>query len=130
MASNPQNEVVSVISRNIKPGHEKDYDDWLQRYLTLERNAPGYIGATIIIPGGNSSALRYIIIRFTDKSSMKAWENSPESLKLLEKVSNYSTRYYEAVKKKGGKMSSLLLHYFYGPVIVLPPCFFSWPDAN
>jgi uncharacterized protein len=85
-----------VISRNIKPGHEKDYDDWLQRYLTLERNAPGYIGATIIIPGGNSLALRYIIIRFTDKSSMKAWENSPESLNLLEEVSNYSTRHYEA----------------------------------
>jgi len=42
MASNPQNEVVSVTSRNIKPGHEKDYHDWLQRYLTLERNAPGY----------------------------------------------------------------------------------------
>jgi uncharacterized protein len=43
MASNPQNEIVSVISRNIKPGHEKDYDDWLQRYLTLERNAPNNI---------------------------------------------------------------------------------------
>jgi len=95
MTSNSQNEFISVISRNIKPGHEKDYDDWLQRYLTLERKAPGYLGATIIIPGGPSSTLRYIIIRFTDKPSMKAWEDSPESLKLLDEVNSYSTRHYD-----------------------------------
>jgi uncharacterized protein len=95
MTSNSQNEFISVISRNIKTGHEKDYDDWLQRYLTLERKAPGYPGATIIIPGGPSSALRYITIRFTDKPSMKAWEDSPESLKLLDEVNNYSTRHYD-----------------------------------
>lgn len=95
MTSNSQNEFISVISRNIKPGHEKDYDDWLQRYLTLERKAHGYRGATIIIPGGPSSALRYIIIRLTDKPSMKAWEDSPESLKLLNEVNNYSTRHYD-----------------------------------
>lgn len=58
MTSNSQNEFISVINRNIKPGHEKDYDDWLQRYLTLERKAHGYRGATIIIPGGPSSALK------------------------------------------------------------------------
>jgi uncharacterized protein len=62
---------------------------------TAVLNAHGYRGATIIIPGGPSSALRYIIIRFTDKPSMKAWEDSPESLKLLDEVNNYSTRHYE-----------------------------------
>jgi uncharacterized protein len=72
-SNNPQNELISVISRNIKSGHEKDYDDWLRHYLTLERKAPGFLGATIIIPGGSSLTLRYVIIRFTDKPSMEAW---------------------------------------------------------
>ena len=29
-------EVISVTGRKINPGHEKDYDDWLRRYMVLE----------------------------------------------------------------------------------------------
>ncbi|MGB8937706.1 MAG: hypothetical protein WCC17_21665 [Candidatus Nitrosopolaris sp.] len=58
-----QNEVTWVICRNIKPGRQKDYDDWIERYLTSERKAPGYVGTTIIIPEGSKSSLRYIIHR-------------------------------------------------------------------
>ncbi len=36
------------------PGYEKDYDNWAQRYLTFIRKAPGYLGITIIIPGGSN----------------------------------------------------------------------------
>ena len=63
-----QNEVTSVICRKIRPGHEKDYNDWIRRYLTLERKATGYLGTTIIILGGSKSPLRYIIRRFADKA--------------------------------------------------------------
>ena len=95
MPTDYQNEVTTVICRKIRPGHEKDYDDWLQRYLRLERNAPGYIGATIIIPGGSKSPLRYIIRRFADKTAMERWDNSEESLRLLKEANDYSTRYYD-----------------------------------
>ncbi len=84
MEGNHPNEVTFVISRNIKPGYEKDYDDWLRRYLEIERKAPGYLGTTIIIPGGTNSAVRYIIVRYTDKTSMQEWLNSQQSLKLLD----------------------------------------------
>ena len=95
LQSHHQNQVTSVICRNIKPGHEKDYDNWARCYLTFERKAPGYLGTTIIIPGGSKSSLRYIIRRFADKTSMEAWDNSEESQKLLEEADNYSTRHYE-----------------------------------
>src|SRR4051794_1265791 len=95
MPSDYQNEVTTVICRKIKPGHEKDYNDWVQRYLTFERKAPGYLGTTIIIPGGSKSPLRYIIRRFADKSAMERWDNSEQSLKLIEEANNYSTRQYE-----------------------------------
>ena len=91
----PQNEVTSMVCRRIKPGREKDYDDWLERYLTSERKAPGYLGTTIIIPGGSKSSLRYIIHRFTDKESMERWETSLESPNLLGEVNDYSERHYE-----------------------------------
>ena len=87
-------EVIIVISRKIKLGFEKEYDEWLSRYLKLEREVPGYMGTTIIMQGGTSSAVRHIIHRFTDKASLDAWENSDESLKLIEEAKTCSTRYY------------------------------------
>jgi antibiotic biosynthesis monooxygenase (ABM) superfamily enzyme len=90
-----QNEVTTVICRKIRPGHEKDYNDWVRRYLTLERKAPGYFGTTIIIPGGSKSPLWYIIRRFADKAAMERWDNSEESLKLLKEANDYSTRHYD-----------------------------------
>ena len=93
-ASQNQKEATEVISRNIKPGHEKDYDDWLRRYMKLENKAPGYLSTTIIAPGGNSSTVRYIINRFSDKASMDAWKNSREALALVEEANGCSTRHY------------------------------------
>jgi len=90
-----QNEVTTVICRKIRPGYEKDYNDWVRRYLTLERKAPGYLGTTIIIPGGGKSPLRYIIRRFADKAAMERWDNSEESLRLLKEANDYSTRHYD-----------------------------------
>ncbi|HJT49483.1 MAG TPA: hypothetical protein VJ729_14960 [Nitrososphaeraceae archaeon] len=71
----PTEVTTTVICRKIKPGHEKDYNNWVRRYLISERKARGYLG-TIIIPGGSKSSLRYIIRHFTDKAAMDAWENS------------------------------------------------------
>jgi antibiotic biosynthesis monooxygenase (ABM) superfamily enzyme len=95
LQSDHENQITSVICRDIKSGHEKDYDNWARRYLTFERKAPGYLGTTIIIPGGSKSSLRYIIRRFKDKATMEAWDNSEESQKLLQEADNYSTRHYE-----------------------------------
>jgi antibiotic biosynthesis monooxygenase (ABM) superfamily enzyme len=47
--NNSSKTVTSLISRNIKPGYEKDYDDWLRRFLALERKALGYLGTTVVI---------------------------------------------------------------------------------
>ena len=88
-------EVTAVISRNIKAGHEKDYDDWLRRYMISERKVPGYLGTTIIAPGGSNSSVRYIVNRFADRALLDAWENSEEALKLEEEVNDCSTPHYE-----------------------------------
>ena len=85
-------EVTEVISRNIPAGHEKDYDDWLQRFMISERQFPGSLGPTIIAHGGNISSVRYVINRFADQASLDAWENSEVAISLLEEVSKFSTR--------------------------------------
>jgi uncharacterized protein len=95
LPSDYQNEVTSVICRHIKVGYERDYENWLRRFMDLQRKAPGFRGITIIIPGSSKSPMRYIIRRFSDKTSMERWDNSKEALNLLEEVNNYSTRHYE-----------------------------------
>ena len=75
-------EFTEVINRNIKVGHEKDYDEWLRRFMKLESEVPGYLGTTIIAPGGSSSSVRYVINRFADKSSLDSWESSEVAHKL------------------------------------------------
>jgi uncharacterized protein len=84
-------EVTEVICRNIAAGHEKDYDDWLKRFMISERQFPGYLGTTIIAPGGNTSSVRYVINRFSDQASLNAWENSEVALSLIDEINKYST---------------------------------------
>jgi uncharacterized protein len=84
-------EVTEVISRNIAAGHEKDYDDWLQRFMISERQFPGYLGTTIIAAGGNTSSVRYVINRFADQASLDVWENSEAALLLIDEIKKYST---------------------------------------
>ena len=84
-------EVTEVICRNIAAGHEKDYDDWLERFMISERQFPGYLGTTIIAPGGNTSSVRYVINRFSDQASLDVWENSKVALSLIDEINKYST---------------------------------------
>ena len=66
-------EVTEVISRNIRAGHERDYDDWLRRFMISEKQFQGYLGTTVIAPGGNVSSVRYIINRFANQVSLDAF---------------------------------------------------------
>jgi antibiotic biosynthesis monooxygenase (ABM) superfamily enzyme len=84
-------EVTEVICRNVAAGHEKDYDDWLERFMISERRFPGYRGTTIIAPGANISSVRYVINRFADQASLDVWENSEVALSLIDEVNKYST---------------------------------------
>jgi antibiotic biosynthesis monooxygenase (ABM) superfamily enzyme len=88
-------QVTVVVNRKIKPGCEKDYDEWLRRFLILGRKVPGYLGTTTIMETNTDSTVRHIIHRFRDKASLDAWENSEELRKLIAEVDNYSTPYLQ-----------------------------------
>src|SRR5208282_5147288 len=94
MVSAVPNEVTHVVRRTILPGHEKDYDDWLRRFLAVLRDTPGYLSTTVIVPNENTN-VRYIVHRFTDAASMEAWDDDETRHKLLEEVNRYSSPYYE-----------------------------------
>jgi antibiotic biosynthesis monooxygenase (ABM) superfamily enzyme len=89
-------EATVVVNIKIKPACEKDYDEWLRRFLVvLERKVPGYLGTTTIMETSKDSTVRHIIHRFRDKASLDAWENSQELHELTEEVNKYSTPYLQ-----------------------------------
>src|SRR6476661_10812795 len=63
-------EATVVVNLKIKPGCEKDYDQWLVRFLILQRKVPGYLGTTTIVETGPDSSERHIIHRFRDRKVM------------------------------------------------------------
>jgi uncharacterized protein len=88
-------EATAVVNIKIKPGCEKDYDEWLRHFLTLQRKVPGYLGTTTIMETGQDSSERHIIHRFRDKASLEAWENSEDLHKQTEEVNKFSTPYLQ-----------------------------------
>ena len=64
-------EVTVVVNIRIRPGCEKEYDEWLGRFLTLERKVPGYLGTTTIMETGTDSSARHVIHRFRDNPLLK-----------------------------------------------------------
>ena len=89
-------EATVVVNIKIKHGCEKDYDEWLRRFLVvIKKKVPGYLGTTTIMETTEDSTVRHIIHRFKDKASLDAWENSKELRKETEEVSKYSTPYFQ-----------------------------------
>jgi uncharacterized protein len=88
-------EATAVVNIKIKPGCEKDYDEWLRHFLTLQRKVPGYLGTTTIMETSQDSSERHIIHRFRDKASLEAWENSEDLHKQTEEVNKFSSPYLQ-----------------------------------
>jgi uncharacterized protein len=92
---NDSKEVTVVVNIRIKPGFEKDYDKWLERFLILQRKVPGYLGTTTIMETGPDSSARHIIHRFRDRASLEAWENSEDLHNQTEEANRYTTPYLQ-----------------------------------
>jgi antibiotic biosynthesis monooxygenase (ABM) superfamily enzyme len=74
-------EVTVVVNIKIKPGFEKDYDEWLKGFsAVLARKVPGYLGTTTIMETSKDSTVKHIIHRFRDKASVDPSEISDPSL--------------------------------------------------
>ena len=84
-----------VVNIKIKPGCERNYDEWLKRALISVRKVPGYLGTTTIMETGTDSSTRHMIHRFRDKASLEAWEKSEELHKLTEEVNKYTNPYLQ-----------------------------------
>ncbi|MCX7912619.1 MAG: hypothetical protein N2506_06650 [Dehalococcoidales bacterium] len=99
MVSEDRDEVLSkekpvtiVVSRQVFPGREKDYDNWVRKLVAAAAESPGYEGVTLLVPPAGKTGLHHVIMRFKDERSMHIWETSYIRQKLSHEADEFSRR--------------------------------------
>jgi len=77
--------VTAVASRRVKPGREREFEEWVSGILAEANNAPGYLGSEVLRPAGSEDGEYLIVFRFDHASNLHAWENSEERRRWLDK---------------------------------------------
>jgi antibiotic biosynthesis monooxygenase (ABM) superfamily enzyme len=81
---------TAVITRELVAGREPDYQEWSRRVLQTVARLPGYEGATLIGPPHDQPGRRMLILRFSDRPSLRRWVDSDERKSLTAEAAAFS----------------------------------------
>ncbi len=70
--------VTAVASRRVRPGREREFEEWVSGILAVANTFPGYLGSEVLRPSDPEDDEYRIIFRFDHASNLHAWENSEE----------------------------------------------------
>lgn len=91
--------VTAVASRRVKPGCEREFEEWAQGIFAAANKFPGYLGSEVFRPSGPEDDEYRIVFRFDHESNLRTWETSEERRRWLKKV--------RPLLKEEGKVSVL-----------------------
>jgi uncharacterized protein len=81
---------TAVITREVVPGRDPDYQQWSRRVLQAVARLPGYEGATLIGPPHDEPGRRMLILRFSDRPSLRRWVDSDQRRSLTAEAAAFS----------------------------------------
>jgi antibiotic biosynthesis monooxygenase (ABM) superfamily enzyme len=84
--SNTDQSATGVISHHVSPGHEPDYERWLDEIIPVAKSYPGHLGIQIIRPVPGATTKYTVIIRFDTREHLLRWMGSHDRARLIEKV--------------------------------------------
>jgi antibiotic biosynthesis monooxygenase (ABM) superfamily enzyme len=90
----PSDVVTVVVTRDVLPGRERDYEEWTHRII-YDAVPFGSLGAAVITPEGNTPGRRIVVHRFANEETQKAWEESEERKALLREAEHCSVPHYQ-----------------------------------
>ena len=85
-------DITVVVSRNVLPGREQEYDEWVRRLVAAAKEAPGNKGITILVPEPGKTGLYHVVLRFANEKSVHQWETSYVRQKLSHEADDFSQR--------------------------------------
>ena len=77
--------VTVVASRRVKPGREREFEEWIRGIFAAANEFPGYLGSDVFRPGESGDDEYRIVFRFDHESNLHAWESSEERRRWLDK---------------------------------------------
>ena len=84
----PSSEPVTVtVARVVRPHQREAFERWAHDVLQTAAGFPGNLGASLLLPGPESSEY-HLVYRFVDDDSLAAWERSSERRSALAHVEN------------------------------------------
>ncbi|MEA2939599.1 MAG: uncharacterized protein QOD09_128 [Bradyrhizobium sp.] len=78
-------EVTSIIQHTIKAGEQAAYEEWLREIVPVSTRAQGYRGINVIRPSAGSTEYT-VVLHFDTIDNLRAWLDSEERRKLVDKV--------------------------------------------
>jgi antibiotic biosynthesis monooxygenase (ABM) superfamily enzyme len=86
---------TAVITRDLQPDRDADYQEWSQRLIAAAARVPGYEGATLVGPPHDEPGRRLMMLRFSDKEALQRWVDSGERQALTAEADAFSTHVYQ-----------------------------------
>lgn len=77
--------VTAIASRRVKPGKEREFEEWVSGILGAAAEFPGYLGSNIIRPSDDDDEFQ-ILFKFDRASNLRRWEKSGERKVWLRRV--------------------------------------------
>lgn len=126
--------VTMVVTRDVVPGRERDFDEWVH-LIVSEAVRFGGLGASVITPDASMPTHRVVVCRFANEDSVRVWEGSEEHDRLMQEGEEFSTPHLQRatgletwftlpgegamVPPPRWKMALVTLIGIYPPVVVL-----------
>jgi antibiotic biosynthesis monooxygenase (ABM) superfamily enzyme len=78
--------VTTTVTRRVKPGHEPDYEQFLDGIITAASRFPGHLGAEVFRPQTAAAGDYRVVYRFDTAQHLHAWLGSAEHAAWLERA--------------------------------------------
>ena len=92
-----------MVTRLVKPGHEAQYEEFLEGIIAAASRFPGYLGTEVFRPDGPGDEYR-IVYRFDDAVHLRDWLDSDEHMAWLARAEPHAAGDANPVPDRVGEL--------------------------
>lgn len=81
-----QSGATAVITHLVVPGHEADYERWIDAIRPVVHRWPGHLDWHLIRPVAGVTRTFVVVLRFRDRAALEGWIGSAERKELIDQV--------------------------------------------
>jgi antibiotic biosynthesis monooxygenase (ABM) superfamily enzyme len=90
MDSEEHGPVTAIVTRDVVPGRESDYEDWARRVVSASARY-GATGHTFLHSDPAAPTRRVLIAQFPDVDHVRAWDESEDRNQLVREAEQFSS---------------------------------------